>query len=462
MKTSASTLRAIGVIDARNRRGLAYFYCLVGLFGTVLVFEFGFSLVSAVCCGLFLFAFIWFIDSLGREFAIAQTMSLLATAQWLVGPVLAYELGYETAKYRMYVDSDVYFGFALPGVAIFIAVLFFFSPVIEISKVKEAVEKLGVIKDRYIYALLVSGFLIDLFSGFIPAALAFFGFLISQVKYVAIIYLLVFRRPYRKTLTLFVLGWLFFESITKGLFHDLLLWSALLGSFISFERRWQAMTRLALVVAGISAIVLVQGLKSEYRAEISRLEPESRVQLFFSMFSDPQLAGRVLQDVEARREISVRLNQGWIVSAVMNHTPAVVPFAHGETVLRALSDSFVPRFLVSKRLIDQSETFRDYSGLEVARYTSFGVSPLGEMWINFGNAGKYLFAFYAIVLCVPMLMVRRFARLQPTLYLWLPVIYLQVIKAETEIAVVLNHMTKAGLVVWMFYWFTNRFLKVRF
>jgi hypothetical protein len=39
---------------------------------------------------------------------------------------------------------------------------------------------------------------------------------------------------------------------------------------------------------------------------------------------------------------------------------------------------------------------------------------------------------------------------------FLPLMFLQVIKAETELVVVLNHLIKASIVIWAFFWFAKK------
>ena len=45
---------------------------------------------------------------------------------------------------------------------------------------------------------------------------------------------------------------------------------------------------------------------------------------------------------------------------------------------------------------------------------------------------------------------------------FLPIVFLQVIKAETELVVVLNHLIKATIVVYLFFWAARTFLNWNF
>lgn len=160
-------------------------------------------------------------------------------------------------------------------------------------------------------------------------------------------------------------------------------------------------------------------------------------------------------------ELNARLNQGWIISAAMNHVPAVRDFENGETIIRAFQDSLLPRFLFEKRTINVSDGFEKYTGLRVSSDTSFGISVAGEAWVNFGYYGIIFMGFFGLFYASIMRTIVIIARRFPTVIFWIPLIFLQATKAETETVVVLNHIVKSGVLVAMFYFFAYKVLKWR-
>ncbi|GJL87322.1 MAG: hypothetical protein DHS20C03_10310 [Minwuia thermotolerans] len=121
----------------------------------------------------------------------------------------------------------------------------------------------------------------------------------------------------------------------------------------------------------------------------------------------------------------------------------------------------MPRFLHDKKSVSVSENFERYTGLRVSDNTSFGISVIGESWVNFGYYGivfmGFFGAFYASILRTAVTISRKF----PTAIFWIPLIFLQATKAETETVVVLNHIVKSGALVAMFYFFAYKVLKWR-
>ena len=149
----------------------------------------------------------------------------------------------------------------------------------------------------------------------------------------------------------------------------------------------------------------------------------------------------------------VRLNQGWIISNVMDYIPYHQPYANGKTVKDALIASAVPRFLVpNKATAGGQSNMKNYAGITLNESTSMDISQVGEAYANFGVTGGILMMFILGMFSnVIITFVERKCLRHPELILWLPLLYLQVVKAETSLVTVLNHLVKAGLVTWFFF-----------
>ena len=80
----------------------------------------GTDILMAVGLGLFGYSLFWFVNATGEEIAIAPVVSLISTAQWIVGPYFAYYHDAVTYKYLMYVDEESYMLFVVPSLFAFI------------------------------------------------------------------------------------------------------------------------------------------------------------------------------------------------------------------------------------------------------------------------------------------------------------------------------------------------------
>lgn len=436
---------------------------LAGSLTTVVALVFDTAALASIGLGLFAYTLFWFINTTGKEIAIGPVISMIATAQWILGPYFAYYHDAVTHKYRMYVDEESYFLFIVPSLFLFVIAIRTLTPPISISQLRNYIIQTSPLNLNSIYYIFVIGIVTQLITSSLPFSLRFILFLISQFSFIASIYMMVLRMQYRwicLAIAFLVLG---ISSLEYSLFHIILLWSTLIASYICAEFRIKFRVKLIFFIVSILLVAQLQAAKSEYRLRITQ-DPGS-AGIFTLM--DAMVQNSLFQNSEFSStstnsgELNARLNQGWIISAAMRHVPAARDFENGETILRALQDSLLPRFLFEKRAINVSDGFEKYTGLRVSSDTSFGISVVGEAWVNFGYYGiifmGFFGAFYAFILKTAVVIARRF----PTVVFWIPLIFLQATKAETETVVVLNHIVKSGALVTMFYFFAYKVLKWR-
>jgi hypothetical protein len=192
------------------------------------------------------------------------------------------------------------------------------------------------------------------------------------------------------------------------------------------------------------------------------LADQSPTEVFMTLIEDRvQNLEKMFTDDEYMAEMNTRLNQGWIISAIIDNVPQNEPYANGETIVEALSASFVPRFLApEKKIAGGRENFERFTGLPLGQNTSMGTSVIGEAYANFGAFGSWVFMFFwGLFLAGIFNLLVRYGKKEPLIYVFLPLIFLQVVKAETELYVVLNHFLKSIVLVFVLLWFFKRYLR---
>ena len=203
----------------------------------------------------------------------------------------------------------------------------------------------------------------------------------------------------------------------------------------------------------------IQVIKQEYRQQLKDGQDPSIVR----MMIDYVTPGGKAWETSTLSLAITRLNQGWIISAIMKHVPENEPFAAGETVKEAVLGSIAPRFLwTDKKTAGGRVSFRRFTGLQIGEATSMGISPLGEAYANFGIRGGIGFmvvfgSFFALFYYGTL----RYALKHPTFLFWIPVIFYQAMKAETEISVIMNQLTKGSVVAFGGYYLLGQVLPVR-
>jgi hypothetical protein len=390
-----------------------------------------------------------FLERLDCGLPLIQITVLIAVLQWLLGPLLVYQSEYSLGRYRMYVEEHIYFQFAIPATLCYAVAMLGFGRTVQQRKLLLTVDRSNFIKIGCVLTLV--GVIASLAAPRFSSTFQFIFFLISQSMYVGSIYFLMSKHELRLLLALGPMSFLLMYTLNSGRFHDLLIWSAVLFCFWFAERNYFFVTKIAIFATILLLIFGIQSVKNNYRSALKRGDTPSLISLMRDNLKPDGLAW----EEGAISNAMIRLNQGWIVSAVMNHVPENEPFADGETVKNALLSALLPRFLEpDKKGAEGRENFRRFTGLEIAESTTMAISPLGEAYANFGIAGGILTltifgTIFSLVHAIFVVILNRF----PTFYFWLPFIFYQAIKAETEFVVIVNQLAKGTLVAIVLYCF---------
>lgn len=412
--------------------------------------------LSALGVGVVAYSFVRYVESLGSSLAIIEIISLIAAIQWIGAPFIAYSMGNQEPKYRMYVSEQEYMSFVVPALLLFILGMEVVRDHSDFGTVIYRLKNALSGHSNRAYLLIATGLLAGFGSSYVPVSLRFAAFFVTQLEYIGVL-LMILSKGRKKWLVVgLVLSLTAVTSLNTGVFHNLILWSTFIFSFICLERQFRRSTKYASIVLGMAALILLQSVKSEYRRLV-----------FEEGYSGSRVALVADLMVNSSRErtsasfVNARFNQGWIISAVMRWVPRARPFEEGETVKVAIRASLVPRFLVGKETVSVSRNFEKFTGLSVAKNTSMGISVLGEAYVNFGKTGGSIFMLvWGLLIGFVAKYLLVLARKQPTLIVWAPLIFLQVVKAETELLVVLNHGIKAIAFTWVFYFVARRFLRL--
>jgi hypothetical protein len=398
-----------------------------------------------------------FQKRLDQGVPLLQLTALIATLQWLVGPILNYNTPYEYGKYQMYVDQHRYFAYALPATCTYIVIMLVVGASIRQKELLQQLDRRNFLTIGFVLnAISIAAmFAAPRFSG----GLQFAIFLVTQLRYVGALYLLFSPHPLRLFFVAFAMSPLLIASLNTGMFHDLLLWMAILFCYWFAQRKWSFGTKVLALTASAAVLFSIQAIKQEYRAQLRRGGDPSITQLL-SEYVTP--GGRAFED-DVLTQVVIRLNQGWIISSILAHVPIEEPYAEGETIKDAAVSAFMPRFLFpDKKQAGGRENFRRFTGLEILDGTSMGISPLGEAYANFGETGGIFVmagfgAFFSALFYLSLIYVIK----RPAFFFWLPLLFYQSIKAETEFLVVLNQLSKGAAVAFGMHWFIDLNFPVR-
>jgi hypothetical protein len=410
----------------------------------------GFQLLpnGVLCTGLLGVVFYEFQKRLDQGLPLMQVAGILAVLQWVIGPYLSYNAVMVEGRYSMYVEEAQYFAFALPGTAAYLLGLLAFGYSIRQKEIVRSMDRRGYFELGI--ALNIAAIAARIVGGVAPGGLAFAFHLLSQVGYVGTIYLLFSKSPFRWPLILLSLLQLVRGSAESAMFHDMILWVALMFCYWYGTKSHSTTGKLALLSAVGLALFSIQAVKEDYRAKVWQGEEAS----FTEHIIDFWTGKKSVSKDEVMSNVIARLNQGWIISAVIRNVPDSEDFANGETLVDAFYGAFVPRFLApDKAKAGGQVNFRRFTGLNIADSTSMAISPLGEAYANFGPRGGVALIFgFGMIFSLLYSLCLRYVVKHPAFLFWIPLIFYQAIKAETEFATVLNQLSKGAVVAFGLYW----------
>ena len=418
----------------------------VSLLIALLLGSWSHSWYETLSISLFLFLIIKFTYDLGKTMSIKNIIAIIATMQYLIGPILGYAYNDSLPLgYRMQIPKEVYFSFVLPA-----SIFYFIGLFWRLNKLSSTVnfESNNVDYFKKGRLLIIIGFISDFFS------LGFVGFILGGLKFVGLFYMFSSKHPLKYYWMIPVFGVLVSNTLNSGMFHELILWGCFFLMTYYIFRKTKFVVRLTTIIVGLCLIFLIQLVKKDYRMAMSDNQLNTgKGELFLDQFKKKfSGTGASLSDEDIANNV-VRLNQGWIISYVMQNVPEHRPYAEGLTIKDAIVASIFPRFLMPDKVIaDGHSNMINYAGIELSSTTAMDIGQMGEAYANFGVFGGIIFMFLlGLFLNWVVTFLERKSLKYPDIIFWVPLIFLQSIKAETDVAIILNHITKTALVTWFFF-----------
>ncbi|MFN8207194.1 MAG: hypothetical protein U0T82_07275 [Bacteroidales bacterium] len=426
-------------------------YFLLTIFFLALAFLLFSYLPFYECLSIALFMLVSYklMAEINQNLSIKNLIAFIAVLQWLIGAILGYEyMDRIQAEYLMRIPRDQYFSFVFPATLAMLAGLYLIptrgsSGDLLLSLSGKKLFRKGLI-------LVLIGFV----SGFFPQ-LGFAGYLLASLRYVGLFYIFLSGHWSRNIWLVVIFGSLVFFSFGYGLFHELLLWGTFFMMVYYISKNSSLFFRLSTITAGFLLLLALQVSKQDIRdvAWNGNIPASQRAVMSLKMLTGRVTGEEKLFSDEVIPNLVVRINQGWIISAIMDYIPAEKDFVRGETVRESFEAAIYPRFLKKDKAKSGGQrNMLLYAGITLNQNTSMDISQVGEAWANYGMWGGILMMFcMGLFMGVVFWIIELRALKNPELILWIPFLFLQVVKAETSLVTMLNHIVKAALITWFFF-----------
>lgn len=390
--------------------------------------------------GLLLFVYNLFIVFKTLQFTIPflDLVGVSMGLQWVFMPALEYS-GLKDAhyKYHMYVDEYTYMSYVVPCYLFFLLAIRGWKRIPLDRTYAFSINKVA-------YFLFFLGYLAKVSSFFLSLGLA--GDLLSYCRYSGFLMLLLSEHRNKRLILVIYLLDITYSGFVQGMFGSVILWGLFLVLYLGIGKKWKFLNLLLGIYLVVQIVTTIQLIKPVIRA--SRGNYVASVQLF-SHFLVDQITLQSASD--GANELSTRINQGWIISSILNYTPRYQEFAYGSTVSKAVYAALLPRFLnPNKAVVGSADNVIRYGGLQIQSGTSMGMSLAGEGYANYGYYGGIIFLFlwgYFLKLIWNLALAPMLIKHNSLVWSLLPIIFVGILKAETELLSQLNHFVKAAVVV---------------
>ena len=205
--------------------------------------------------------------------------------------------------------------------------------------------------------------------------------------------------------------------------------------------------------------MFIQFVKADYRSEIREvpLSAETSSGGADKLFeiAEKKYEEEGLSD-EYFQGLIDRLNQGWIIARIMYVVPEFEPFAEGETIREGLLAATVPRFLNPDKVKSGGANFERFTGMQLIK-TSMNIGVIGEAYANYGVNGGIVFMFcIGLFFNLALYILLRYAKKNYEVFLWIPFLFLYVVKAEDDFATMINQFVKAIFVMYFIFMIIKR------
>ncbi len=399
------------------------------------------------------YQFMLLFYSIGFVLPVRYLAGSLMCVQMLVGPSFAYNGldEYQLGFLKMQVDETTYFSYVIPATIMFIIGLKIkinknvSDEFINVNRVKEYVKN----NQQTMYFFIVIGFISSLVSSFFSKEVGFVFTLFGSFKFVGL-FMLILGDNKLKPLSLFiVLSSIILTSLGEAMFHDLLIWLLFMGAVFSIKYKPSNYLKFGLAVLFIGISIFIQMLKGDYRDATWKEGKDGSISTFTAT-TKTKSEKNELFTLEKLKVSNIRINQGFIITNIMNNVPEKENYANGAELIQILEAAILPRVVAPNKLNAGDRLFfMKWAGFPIGS-TSMGLSSIGDGYVNFGKFGGIVFMFFLGLLFSYVISIfYKYSFNFPILYLFPTLVFYYPIRPDCELQTILGHLLKSCFLIFV-------------
>jgi hypothetical protein len=390
-----------------------------------------------------------------ESFMFREWALFLYATNYLLSPIITYNLNSDQILYGMKIPSDVYFSLAIPGFILFMAGMFtipsrLFKPSFE--RVRESTE----LNEKFLLQTTLLGVILRLSSDFFPGESAFFVYLLSMVRFVGAFSLFACNMKKYWWLAFLILSLEILFGFIAGMYHDAIMWLIFFSLFYLYIRKPTITTKL--IGAGVLVIfvLFIQAIKATYREEVWKEGKEGSIEIITDVGSTKTNSESLIGEDNLLSTLN-RGNQAWIFASTVDHMSLYKNYQGLTIVSKYLESALLPRFLAPNKIESgDKEIFNQFSGHMLNEGTSMGLGIFADGYIAYGTWGVYIFGFVlGLIFSLTFKLVERWTKVSPFYVLLLLPLLNYAVRPDCELQTTINHLFK-GILLYGFLVYLTR------
>lgn len=399
-------------------------------------------------------------DALGQSLPFKELILSIMGLQMLIAPYLEYYYFHNEIFGVMKVDEFVYFSYALPAtIAIHLGLNIFYPQntheielfrYLKLKRTKNTALGIG---------LIIAGYSFYILSGIIPNVLSFVVVSLGFMRFIGFFYIWISDSRWSGLAFIIVFIPFILSTIRATIFIDLIVFAILITSIYVMKYNVPKWKIIIISIFSLFSIFLLQSVKYSYRSVVWATDFQGNSTSVLGNMMLEQLLN--ISDLDFKTigaNVNVRVNQGWILTGILDHIPAQQPIVEGKYVKREVLGLFLPRFLYPKKpVVGDRNKFEELVGWKLGRGTAMNVGVLGDGYGNFGRIGGIFFCLsFGAFMGYIFRLFYSLAKKYPTLPIWGTLIFFYSMRAGNEFYIIGNWIIKTGSLVFVYYFLIER------
>jgi hypothetical protein len=393
---------------------------------------------------------IWYVVQLAvnsqYRIAFREFILVLYGMNYLLAPAISFhDESQINSLYSMKISEEDYFWIAIPAMLCLQAGLYsiktdIFNRRFSLTNIQASLN--ATVLKTWLFVGIACTYL----QSFLPGELAFFLFLISGVRYVAVFGLFILDRKRYKWYLYGILVLEIVNSVRQAMFHDMVMWLIFFAIFLSFYLKLKLWHKMSLGALAVVLFFILQITKNDYRQSTWWGEKELGIGTFQEIATQNVEEG-LFTDANVSGAVS-RVNQAWIFASTMERMNRVKDFQGLHLIGIYTEAAILPRFIAPNKITaGNKEVFNKFSGHFINRSTSMGLGVFADGYIAFGYWGTLIFAFVlGLVFAMIFKTIESWSTISPLFVFFVFPLLHYAIRPDCETQTIMGHIVKGLLI----------------